>query len=502
MAQFQKWKAAAEKGDINGLRRVLIAFRAACHISETKEESAAAPFAIGSPDVFNDIMFFTLHNFTPICNKILSYTPPADVFTTDVATDEESRISLPSASSKKLWKRAMPLAKSFLWNVFHFLKTVTNTELKQMVLKACESYIPYLACFSVISKKFLGRLLEIWTSDDEQARILAFLVIYRMAIVTPFPFIELAYKQTYLTFFRNSKFVSTQTLPTVHFMINCLVELYSIDPVCAYQHAFVYIRQLANHLRNAIATTSKESYQGVYNWQFVNSLKAWGKVVSALSQKYPETMRPLIYPLVQVIIGAIQLVPTARYYPLRFHLIRILNNLADDCDILIPTAPYLLDILCSKNFSSGKPSSARAKPIRFGYAIKVSKGLLKTAVFYNGVAEQVFELLLEYLAIHSDLIAFPELSVPVVVALKKFKKTCRVAQWSRSAAVLLDACQSNTKFVESKRLTEALSSEKLQESSAKITVTEDTPLRALHSRKIRFKQVQKNNKNNNTKNKK
>lgn len=35
-------------------------------------------------------------------------------------------------------------------------------------------------------------------------------------------------------------------------MINCLVELYGIDLACSYQQMFVYIRQLAIHLRNAI----------------------------------------------------------------------------------------------------------------------------------------------------------------------------------------------------------------------------------------------------------
>jgi nucleolar complex protein 2 len=52
-----------------------------------------------------------------------------------------------------------------------------------------------------------------------------------------------------------------------------VVEIYRLDPTESYQHAFVYIRQLAIHLRGAIVTKKKESFAQVYNWQFLSSLK-------------------------------------------------------------------------------------------------------------------------------------------------------------------------------------------------------------------------------------
>jgi len=63
-------------------------------------------------------------------------------------------------------------------------------------------------------------------------------------------------------------------------MGNCLVELYSLDVDSSYQHAFIYIRQLALHLRAAITKKTKESFQQIYAWQYFNCLRVWSAVIA------------------------------------------------------------------------------------------------------------------------------------------------------------------------------------------------------------------------------
>lgn len=75
-----------------------------------------------------------------------------------------------------------------------------------------------------------------------------------------------------MNFVKNAKFMSPKTKPVITFMQNSLVEIFSLDENLSYQYGFVYIRQLAIHLRNAILQKKKvqndvfPSFESLSSW--------------------------------------------------------------------------------------------------------------------------------------------------------------------------------------------------------------------------------------------
>lgn len=61
----------------------------------------------------------------------------------------------------------------------------------------------------------------------------------------------------YVGYIANSKFITPSSLPGINFMRQSLTEMFSISEPVSYNHAFLYIRQLAIHLRSAVTLKKK-----------------------------------------------------------------------------------------------------------------------------------------------------------------------------------------------------------------------------------------------------
>jgi len=147
-------------------------------------------------------------------------------------------------------------------------------------------------------------MLQMWSTGEQTVRIVAFLNIRALAINIPYPFIETCLKGIYLTYVRNSKFTNAKTISLITFLSNCVIELYGLDFVSSYQHAFVYIRQLAIHLRQCLQNPTRKTMDTVLSWQFFNSLRVWVKLLVAYPDE--EELKPLRYPVIQIVTGLIR----------------------------------------------------------------------------------------------------------------------------------------------------------------------------------------------------
>lgn len=313
------------------------------------------------------------------------------------------------------------------------------------ILRRVRASVVFLAPFSKLQRRFLKAALQVFGSAEDSPRVQAILLVRAMALALPPPAIDACLKGVYRAFSANAKFVNAASAPHINFMASCIVEMYGLDAGAAYQHAFGFIRQLAVLLRQALTSKEKESYREVYCWQTINCLELWANVLAAHADM-PE-LRPLVYPVAQLLLGAARLVPTPAYFPLRLRCVRALNRLAQAAGVFVPVAPLLLEILQWRDLARAPKPAPGDKPPEVLLQLRVGKSAMRSGAYQEEIVEQVMELLAAHLAQWSCHVAFPELAHLPMAQLRRFAKATSVERFRRSARQLADAIERNVAFV-------------------------------------------------------
>jgi len=335
-----------------------------------------------------------------------------------------------------------------------------------MTLDSLLSLLPYILSFKKVVREIVKTVADVWSdsSNNEVTRLSAFLVLRRLMVISDPSLREAVLKQVYQGLVKGARNTTIHNIQGINLMKNTGSELWGLDPTVGYTTGFGFIRQLAVHLRSSITNKTKDSYKTVYNWQYVHSLDFWSRVIAAHCESLREAesgklspLRPLIYPVVQLTLGALRLIPTAQYFPLRFQLIRSLLRISSATSTYIPLAPALIEVLQSAEMKK-PPKPSTLKTLEFSTQIRATKAYLRTRIYQDGVGEQVAELLGEFFLLWTKNIAFPELALPVIVMLKRWVKAmAKKASGNRNAkinslfALLIQKLEANTKWIEEKR---------------------------------------------------
>nr|SVE73441.1 EOG090X02MG [Daphnia atkinsoni] len=410
---------------------VVSAFRSAVH-SVTEEKEGATRFVVQGSAAFNAVVRLCIVDLIPALRRFLK-SPP------------DEKLNLEKCKS---WSKLRLHVKAYLADVIRLLGSLTESSLLSVILKHIHQLIPFYAAFIKLSRVLCKRLVTVWCSAEDTIRVLAFLSILRLARTMPGQLLEPIIKAMYLSYARNCKFTSPSTWPVINFMRRSLVELMALQEALTYKHAFLYIRQLAIHLRNAITSNKKDAIMTVYNWQFVHCLHLWGALLGALPDS--QLLRPLLYPLVQIAIGTINLVPTGKYYPLRFQIVSILNQLSADTGTYIPALSFLLEILQNHKFDK-KPSKVSMKPLELSCVLRVSQSQMGESGYRDAIIDLLYDHLLETLDCQSHSSAFPEIALPVILQLKHFIKKSSMANYTKKMKQLVEKVQETIQFVEKQR---------------------------------------------------
>ena len=430
---LKTWQEEIQKDKtLRTIKCAVEAFHAALQTVSESTGAESLPYKVEGGVVFNGVV--------QLC---ILYLPEA--FKRFLKLGPESQFQ---AHKCKRFGKVKSILKSYLTDLIKILQNVTSTNILTVLLKHLHQMLPYTQSFSSLTKPLLRILLKVWSSGEESVRVVSFLSILRIATTNRESVLDMLFKTMYVKYVENSKFVSFTTLPGINFMRHSLAEIYLLDNNLAYNHAFLYIRQLAIHLRNATTLKKKEHFQAVYNWQYINSLRFWTELIKL--SKSDSVLRSLLYPLVQIIMGTIKVIPTPQYYPLRFHCLQMLIDISKETDTFIPILPFLLEILSSYDFNK-RHKAVSMKPVPFICILRMSKSQLQENGFKDNVIDSIYKLILENAAKDSHAIYFPDLYVPCVIQLKAFLKKCHVANYCRKMKQLLDKIEENRKYIEAER---------------------------------------------------
>jgi nucleolar complex protein 2 len=377
-------------------------------------------------------------------------------------TDFYSRV--PTESKK--FRTLTPLLKSHTVSIQHLLENLSDAATLRMTLESLSSLLPYILSFKKIVRELIKIVSGVWAdnANTEVTRLSAFLVLRRLLVISDPSIREAVLKQAYQGLVKGARNTTVHSIQGINLMKNTASELWGIDSTVGYTVGFGFIRQLAIHLRTSITNKTKDSYKSVYNWQYVHSLDFWSRVIAGNCESLreaeagkPSPLRPLIYPVVQLTLGAMRLIPTAQYFPLRFQLIRSLLRISSATATYIPLAPALIEVLNSAEMKK-QPKPSTLKALDFSTAIRATKAYLRTRVYQDGVGEQVAELMAEFFILWTKNIAFPELALPVIVMLKRWVKAMtkktggnRNSKVNALIALLVQKLEANARWIEDKR---------------------------------------------------
>ncbi|CAG8426586.1 unnamed protein product [Penicillium salamii] len=453
IAMVKKWqKLMEEQNSIRAMRQVVLAFRAAAYVNDP--DAPDQKYTISDKNVYHQVLVTAL-TYVP---KVLAHHLPVKE-----SASGKIRVSLDS----KKFKTLTPLIKSHTSSVHQLLINLTDASTLKMTLASIEPMLPYLLQFRKVLKTLVKIVVGIWAdvATADATRITGFLLLRRLMVLGDAGIKETVLKATYEGVVKGSRNITVHTLAGVNLMKNSAAEIWGIDQNVAYTAGFSFIRQLAMHLRKSITNTTKDSYKTIYNWQYVHSLDFWSRVLSQHCDGLVEAqagkesaLRPLIYPVVQITLGAMRLIPTATYFPLRFQLTRSLLRISRATGTYIPLSSSLLEVLTSAEMRK-HPKSSTLRPLDFNTSIRAPKSYMRSRTYQDGVGEQVAELLSEFFVLWSKHIAFPELSVPVVVSLKRWLKQVSArsggnknAKINQMILLLVQKVEANARWIEERRL--------------------------------------------------
>ncbi|KAH8548251.1 Noc2p family-domain-containing protein [Umbelopsis sp. PMI_123] len=428
---LQAWVKTLEKfPTINSLKDILLTFRAMSLMDDKYDASCC--YQVNSETVFMKVLATVLDTAPLLINANLV----------------PKKQGGPTSASK--WSELQPVARLYCNSLLRILHDVADDELYEVLLEQLDALVSYIAVFPQARKAYIKILLKLWSSPLISSPV-RLQCMKNLCSLSSVPIGDKAQKKStllshvlkcvYITYARKGQQVSEESASAFEEMRTSAVNIYRANDKHAFHHAAVYVQQLSQHLDAALKSKTKESMKVVLSWQYLNCLKFWATIIgvicstSAQEGAKPSQLTEIIYPLVQICTQLIRLNPSVQFLPLRFHLIRMLMDLAKLTETYIPLAPYLFELFNLAEVRN-KAKSGSLPPLDWTLIIKAPKEYLHGKVYQNEILKELHSCLIEYYACYGLSIAFPELAVPAVVELSAQQERAKNPHFMRQIQTL------------------------------------------------------------------
>lgn len=271
---------------------------------------------------------------------------------------------------------------------------------------ALEHYHSYFLLFPKLLKTLLQHLAIRWSEcppvpeskgkyhkkHDLRSNLLAFVHLNRIAqLPTKRLFVM---KCIYEAFGKScpDHLVSYQ-IEHITFMIQSMIELFQSCPSqLLYEHGSLSLKTLMAPIIKALHEPKLDHFSAIATWSFILKIAFWSRLI--VTRASDESIRPLFYPLIQIMLCATQLTHAITiFFPFHIHIYSILIYLMQSCDSMyIPVEDKLIQILQQVN-TEGKKSNKALKPVAFTSVVRIEQAYEHTQIYHQNVIDQIFKLL-------------------------------------------------------------------------------------------------------------
>lgn len=349
---------------------------------------------------------------------------------------EESGGSLSKAKKGRFHQ----IIKSYLAEIQKFFAedSAASPDAIALGLVGLTKWVPLMVNFPETRKKLVERLVSLWSSHgNDQARLNALLVIHKAASTYP-KLLDGLLKKMYTSFGKACRTLSLHTMGTATFLLNGLVEIFSIDPSKAAPRAEKCVKQLASLLQASIKQPTKDSLAKVYCWTFIWSVKFLARLVATSKSPDMKPLRSKVFTLIHANLNY-NFVP--RFYAFHYHMIGAANEICRSTGVYFPSVPFLLQVLSRIVGTATKPETGKPKVYDFTTLCKIPKNEAGSRCYLDCAAEEALFLIGESLIGFSYSLAYPELAGPIAAQLRVIEainKGWKVSKLCGTLAAKLD----------------------------------------------------------------